>query len=90
MHEMTAFQRDLLIVIAGLDAPAGTTINAELDQYYEKTVEAGRLYPNLDDLVEQGLADKTAKDGRTNEYSVTDFGHTVLESHLDWKSDLLD
>jgi len=52
MYDLTGFQRDLLYVIAGLDEPHGLAIKEELEDYYEKEIHHGRLYPNLDTLVE--------------------------------------
>jgi DNA-binding PadR family transcriptional regulator len=54
MHDLTRFQRDLLYVIAGLDEPHGLAIKDELESYYETEIHHGRLYPNLDTLVDKG------------------------------------
>ena len=62
MHDLTGFRRDVLYIIAGLDAPHGLAIKAELDEYYEDEIQVGRLYPNLDALVEKGLVEKGQKD----------------------------
>ena len=71
MDDLTGFQRDLLTVIAGLENPNGLEIKSEMEHYYESTINHGRLYPNLDNLVEKGLIDKEEIDGRTNAYRVT-------------------
>ena len=55
MHDLTGFQRDLLYVIAGRDDPHGLAIKEELEEYYESEIHHGRLYPNLDALVDKGL-----------------------------------
>ena len=55
MYDLTGFQRDLLYVITGRDEPHGLAIKDELEEYYEKEIHHGRLYPNLDTLVEKGL-----------------------------------
>ena len=34
MHDLTAFQRDILYILAGLDEPKGVEIKDELDEYY--------------------------------------------------------
>ncbi|MFO7907959.1 MAG: helix-turn-helix transcriptional regulator [Pirellulaceae bacterium] len=53
-------------------SPAGFThglaIKEELEDYYEKEIHHGRLYPNLDTLVEKGLVEKGQRDRRTNYY----------------------
>lgn len=58
MHDLTGFQRDLLYAIAGLDEPHGLAIRDELENYYEKEIQHGRLYPNLDTLVDKALIEK--------------------------------
>jgi len=40
------------------DEPHGLAIKDELENYYEKEIHHGRLYPNLDTLVEKGLIEK--------------------------------
>ena len=45
MYDLTGFQRDLLYVVAGLDDPHGLAIKDELEDYYEKEIHHGRLYP---------------------------------------------
>jgi len=48
MYDLTGFQRDLLTVTAGIEEPHGLAIKDELEDYYEKEIHHGRLYPNLD------------------------------------------
>ena len=68
MYDLTAFQRDCMYVIAGMDSPKGVAIKDSLDEYYGTEINHGRLYPNLDALVEKGLVDKGKVDDRTNAY----------------------
>lgn len=84
MHDLTAFQRDLLVVIAGMDQPHGLAIKSEVDDYYEADIYHGRLYPNLDTLVEKGLVNKDRRDDRTNEYMVTSRGRREIEYRREW------
>jgi DNA-binding PadR family transcriptional regulator len=86
MHDLTGFQRDLLYVIAGKDEPHGLAIKAELESYYEKEIHHGRLYPNLDTLVDKGLVDKGQRDRRTNYYALTDRGSREIEARREWES----
>lgn len=83
--ELTGFQRDLLFVIADLEPVKGTKIKAELEAYYTTEINHGRLYPNLDTLVESGLATKGRRDKRTNEYGLTARGRALLESRREWE-----
>ena len=85
MHDLSAFQRDLLHVIAGMDQPKGLAVKAELETYYEADVNHGRLSPNLDDLVERGLVEKGEVDKRTNYYELTDRGKQVIVNRHEWE-----
>ncbi|MFB6164733.1 MAG: PadR family transcriptional regulator [Haloarculaceae archaeon] len=85
MHDLTGFQRDLLYLVAGLEEPHGLAIKDEMETYYEDEVHHGRLYPNLDELVEKGLVEKGSKDRRTNVYSTTARGKRELEARRDWE-----
>ena len=86
MFDLTGFQRDLLYVIAGQEEPHGLAIKEEIENYYEKEVHHGRLYPNLDTLVEKGLVDKSEKDRRTNAYRLTSRGKREIEDRQRWEN----
>lgn len=88
MEELAAFQRDALYVTVGLDEPHGLAIKDELEAYYEKEVHHGRLYPNLDTLVEKGLVKKGKHDNRTNSYSFTQRGRREIEACRKWEDQL--
>lgn len=90
MENMTAFQRDLLFVIADLGEPYGLRIKRELEEYYGYDVNHGRLYPNLDELVSSGLLTKDARDRRTNEYTVTKRGLRELKARMEWEEKRVD
>ncbi len=86
MYDLTGFQRDLLYVIAGLDEPHGLAIKEELEDYYESEVNHGRLYPNLDTLVEKALIEKGERDRRTNFYTLTKRGQRELDARKEWEA----
>ena len=90
MYDLTGFQRDLLYVIAGLEKPHGLAIKDELESYYQKEIHHGRLYPNLDTLVDKGLVEKGKYDKRTNTYTLTGRGDRELEARDEWESQYLD
>ena len=91
MHDLTAFQRDVLYVIAGMTAdPKGLAIKAELEAYYDGEINHGRLYPNLDTLVEQDLVAKGTIDKRTNAYTLTEQGEQTLAARRAWEAQQLD
>ena len=46
----------------------------------------GRLYPNLETIVEAGLVDKGEHDRRTNYYEITDDGKDALETRAAYLS----
>ncbi|WP_323173246.1 PadR family transcriptional regulator [Natrialba sp. PRR66] len=86
MYDLTGFQRDLLYVIAGQDDPHGLAIKDELEAYYEGEIHHGRLYPNLDTLVDKGLVEKGEEDRRTNFYAVTRRGTREIEARREWEN----
>jgi DNA-binding PadR family transcriptional regulator len=90
MYDLTGFQRDLLYVVSGLDNPKGLEIKEELEQVYDGDIHHGRLYPNLDTLVEKGLVDKGELDKRTNSYNLTRRGRREIEARRDWENEHLD
>jgi DNA-binding PadR family transcriptional regulator len=85
MHDLTAFQRDILFVIAGLDELTGLAVKAELEEYYEKEIYTRRLYPNLDHLVEKELATTSRTDDRTIQYALSERGRRGLAARHDWE-----
>jgi len=89
MHELTGFQRDLLYCVAALNEPSGLEIGRELAEYSSTEVNHGRLYPNLNDLIEKGLLSKDKKDGRTNLYELTPLAIELLEERHQWEADKL-
>lgn len=90
MDNLTGFQRDLLYVIAGAEQPSGQEVKDEIEQYYESEINHGRLYPNLDTLVNQELVEKGELDRRTNYYSITDAGRQKIQDRLEWESQYVD
>jgi len=83
--DLTGFQRDLLCVIAGSDQPSGQTVKQKLDTHIDD-VNHGRLYPNLDVLVDHGLVEKGSQDQRTNYYEVTQSGEQLLVRRREWEN----
>ncbi|MFB6117308.1 PadR family transcriptional regulator [Halosegnis sp.] len=82
--ELTAFQRNILTILAE-EARYGLAIKRELEEYYGTEVNHGRLYPNLDDLVELGLVEKSELDKRTNQYELTEAGAETLLNQFAWE-----
>jgi PadR family transcriptional regulator PadR len=90
MHDLTGFQRDLLYIVTGLDDPHGLAVKDELENYYESEIHHGRLYPNLDTLVEKGLVEKGELDKRTNVYTVTRRGQREIDARREWEQEYFD
>ena len=85
-RELTAFQQNILTILAE-EPRYGLAIKRELESYYDSEVNHGRLYPNLDDLVEMDLVEKSELDKRTNQYSLTDDGYQAVLDQLGWMFD---
>lgn len=90
MNDLTGFQRDLLYVIAGADQPSGQDVKEEAEQYYSSEINHGRLYPNLDTLVNKGLVEKGQLDRRTNYYAITDDGKRAIQERKKWEKQYVD
>ena len=89
MDELTGFQRDLLYCIAAIEEPYGLEIKRELEEYLSIDVNHGRLYPNLDQLVEEGLLRKEKKDDRTNLYPLTPLAEELFAERREWENEML-
>ncbi|WP_101298342.1 PadR family transcriptional regulator [Halegenticoccus soli] len=85
MYYLSGFQRDLLYVISGFDQPSGQDVKEELEEYYETEINHGRLYPNLDTLVNKDLVEKGQLDRRTNYYAITDEGREAMQQRRRWE-----
>lgn len=89
MHDLTGFQRDLLYVIAGAEEPSGQDVKDEVEMYYSSEINHGRLYPNLDTLVNKELVEKGQIDRRTNYYTANDEGLNIIEQRRKWEEQYL-
>jgi DNA-binding PadR family transcriptional regulator len=89
LFELTSFQRDLLYVIAGLSNPSGQEIKSELQEVVGE-ITHGRLYPNLDTLVNKGYVGKGQRDRRTNVYEITEKGIESLRARREWEDRYVD
>ncbi|ELY77914.1 PadR family transcriptional regulator [Natrinema gari] len=90
MDDLTGFQRDLLYVIAGADQPSGQDVKGEVETYYNSEINHGRLYPNLDTLVNKDFVEKGQLDRRTNYYEISDRGQQTIEQRREWEQQYLD
>ena len=95
MFDLTSLQMHLLATVSNADKPHGLGIKNTLQEEYNHhigeegdevpiEINHGRIYPNLDELVEMGLLEKGDLDKRTNYYSLTDVGSQLLNDYSDW------
>jgi len=89
IHDLTGFQRDLLIALGRHEAlhnhyPHGLAIKDQISERYDEEIHHGRLYPNLDALVDLDLVEKSERDKRTNAYALTPEGSYVLRTYAQW------
>ena len=87
-RDLTAFQHNILVILAR-EPMYGLAIKRELEAYYGDEVNHGRLYPNLDDLVDLGLVEKSELDKRTNQYALTEDGLEAVLDQLEWTFSML-
>lgn len=90
LADLTAFQRDILTVVAYRGDPHGLAIKEVLQNRYDEEINHGRLYPNLDQLVDQGLIEKGTKDRRTNSYELTERARDQLSADVNWRAAALE
>jgi len=86
-HQLTGFQRDLLVVILELDQSDteqyGLEIKRRVQERREDTSTPGRIYPNLDKLVEMGYIERGQLDRRTNKYTPTDAAIEIIRERTE-------
>jgi len=89
VNDISKFQTRILTILSE-DSRYGLAIKRELEEYYGEKVNHGRLYPNLDKLVNKGLVEKSELDKRTNEYALTDDGRSALRRDILWLTERVD
>lgn len=73
-------------MIAGRDGPYGPGIETALQAYYSGDINHGRLYPNLDSLVDKGRVNTDEIDGRTSAYRLPQRGQRELDARREWEA----
>lgn len=89
LHDYTAFQRDLLVIVYDMDEPSGQDIKSVYERVMSAEVTHGQLYPNLDRLVDSELVQKGQLDRRTNYYEVTEEGRKAIEQFVTWQASIV-
>jgi len=85
MLDLTSLQRDILYCIADLDDPYGLGIRRALEEYRGTNINHGRIYPDLDKLVNKGYLSKNSTDGKKNNYELTAKGVESLVARQEWE-----
>lgn len=90
--ELNGTQRDLFVAIKRITRkngkpPYGKAIETYLENRTGRDLSGGVLYQNLDTLQNKGLVGKRKRDGRSNQYYLTEEGYDVYEEYLAWVED---
>jgi len=81
-EQLTKYQLELLYELGAEGKEYGLGIMESLEQYYDESLNHGRHYPNLTEMADLGLVDKTEADGRTNNYALTKRGKRLIRRDL--------
>jgi DNA-binding PadR family transcriptional regulator len=81
--ELSDFRRDILLTLARSQPTNGSGLLADLSTLRDEQVNGGRLYPNLNALVDAGLVEKRENyhDDRSHEFRLDDQGRRALRDH---------
>lgn len=82
---LNAFERDVLWSLAHEPNQRGIDILDRLGDYYGERLNHSRLYPVLDRLADAGFVEKSHRNGRANNYRLTEKGETALDRRTDWQ-----
>lgn len=90
--DLSRFQLEILYVLAVKQGQSdyGLGLKRSLEGYYDEDINHGRLYPNLDTLVERGLVEKSELDKRTNEYALAADGKELLRRDAQRRYNVVD
>ena len=83
--DLTLFQQELLYTVGRDRRDYGQGIQESLEERYDDGINHGRLYPNLDELIELGLLEKEARDKRSNWYVITPAGKELLRRDAQYR-----
>ncbi|MCU4744314.1 helix-turn-helix transcriptional regulator [Natronoglomus mannanivorans] len=88
--DLTGFQRDIIEAVARLEETdterSGQAIKDVLEETHGEVLH-GRLYQNLDSLIDDRLVERGSIDGRTNRYTLTTDARRLLHDHLEQLAD---
>jgi DNA-binding PadR family transcriptional regulator len=90
MDDLSAIQRDILVMTQALGGASGVEIYEELNTKLLFEVNEGRFYANLNKLSNMGMIVKERVDGRENKYRAAKRGRRAMHNYFDWVSDSLE
>ena len=82
--DLSAFQRDVLWLLADESGLKDVDVKRRLEQYYGDPVHQAQLYANIDGLADSGLVEKQRTGGRSSVYSLTEAGRRSLSARQAW------
>jgi DNA-binding PadR family transcriptional regulator len=88
LHDLNDFARDLLWLLAAVEPASGQEVRTALEAHPSVRTNHGRLYSNLDRLVDRGLVERGRRDRRTNSYQLTQRGRHALARRREWEATL--
>lgn len=90
MRELNIKQEDILIIIGKEPNRPSTEVKEELSEYYERDIQKGLFYPNVDVLVEKGLVREETDNRKPEEreYSITQRGRELLQKQQEFRENV--
>lgn len=89
LSRLTGLQRDLMYIIASLNQPSGQAVKERMEEEFGSGVTHGRLYPNLDTLVDEGFVTNVEVDQHANYYELSETGRQALIERRKWEDERL-
>ena len=85
MEQLTALQRDMMFAITSLESPNGREIQRELEETQDRSFVSGHVYTVFEELESAGLLEKSRRNGRSNEYALTEAGRSWVQNRYRWE-----
>ncbi|WP_435362215.1 PadR family transcriptional regulator [Haloarchaeobius sp. DFWS5] len=85
--DLTGFQYNMLVVLTNMEEPSGRELKQKLEESLDCSLPHGRLYRNLDTLVDKELVKKGCIDGRTNYYEISASGEEAIHERFKWEQE---
>lgn len=86
MNDLSAFQRDILFLVAGLDNPTSHELKNHMEKYRESGVTIERIEPNVRSLKNKNLI---SEHSNTEGYTITNSGIHNIWSRREFEKELI-